>query len=72
MHSGAQPTLLCCVVPDLSIVAREEVGGGQGLGLEMSKWVEQKLHGFNKFVGFPIDGLEQQCMALLLRIEGGK
>ena len=37
-----------------------------------SKWVEKTSHGFSKFVGFPIEGLEQQCMALLHKIGNGR
>ena len=36
---------------------------------EPSQWVKSKHRGFCKLVGFPIETHEQECLALLQRIE---
>ena len=40
-----------------------------GEDLEPSVWVKRKIKGFSKFVGFPIDSCEQQCIALFQKVE---
>jgi hypothetical protein len=42
---------------------------GSGSPLEPSIWVKQRHWGFCKLVGFPIKSHEQECLALLQRIE---
>ena len=37
--------------------------------LEPSVWVKRMVKGFGKFVGFPIDSCERQCIAFLQKLE---
>ena len=41
----------------------------EGEDLEPSVWVKRKIKGFGKFVGFPIDSCEQQCIAFFQKLE---
>jgi hypothetical protein len=40
--------------------------------VELSHWVKRHYKGFCRLVGFPIDSHEQQCLALLQRIEANR
>ena len=40
-----------------------------GEDLEPSVWVKRKIKGFSKYVGFPIDSCEQQCIDLFQKLE---
>lgn len=40
-----------------------------GEDLEPSVWVKRKIKGFSKFVGFPINSCEQQCIAFFQKLE---
>ncbi|KAL0007922.1 hypothetical protein SO802_009424 [Lithocarpus litseifolius] len=40
-----------------------------GEDMEPSVWVKRKIKGFSKFVGFPIDSCEQQCIAFFQKLE---
>ena len=37
--------------------------------LEPSAWVSKKVNGFGKWVGFPIDSCERQCVEFFQRLE---
>ena len=37
--------------------------------LELSAWVSKKVKGFSKWVGFPIDSCERQCVEFFQRLE---
>ena len=37
--------------------------------LELSAWVSKKVKGFSKWVGFPIDSYERQCVEFFQRLE---
>lgn len=36
---------------------------------KVTKWSDNKMSGFSKYVGFPIDEFEEECLALFQRIE---
>jgi hypothetical protein len=54
----------------IGFAGHEEVG--QGGYMEPSVWVKQRHRGFCKLVGFPIQSHEQECLALLQRIEADR
>ncbi len=45
---------------------------GRGCSKEPSVWVKQRHRGFYKLVGFLIESHEQECLALLQRIEADR
>ena len=47
-------------------------GQDHGAYVEPSIWVKQRHRGFCKLVGFPIESHEQECLALLQRIEADR
>ena len=47
-------------------------GHEHGAYVESSVWVKQRHQGFCKLVGFPIESHEQECLALLQRIEADR
>ena len=56
-------------VPLMMVLPSGPLEGSNEPPLEPSVWVKQRQKGFCKFVGFPIDGYEQECLALLQKIE---
>jgi hypothetical protein len=62
---------LCKLLPPGSPVLMVEeckVGGEVEIS-QKSKRVDRHMSGFSKFVGFPIDEFEEECLALFHRIE---
>jgi hypothetical protein len=56
-------------VPLASVGPPGVLDGFEELGPEPSQWVKRRHRGFCKLVGFPIESHEQECLALLQRIE---
>uniref|UniRef100_A0A2N9I4J4 Reverse transcriptase domain-containing protein n=1 Tax=Fagus sylvatica TaxID=28930 RepID=A0A2N9I4J4_FAGSY len=55
--------------PLAMVVPTGPTEGVNGFPSEPSAWVKQRHRGFCKLVGFPIESHEQECLALLQRIE---
>jgi hypothetical protein len=62
------PSPLTCA-PLKMILPSGSSKGSNNPQLEPSAWVKQRQRGFCKLVGFPIDIHEQECLALLQKIE---
>ena len=62
---------LCHILPHGSpLLAAEAVKVDSEVEKSLkSKWVDNHMSGFNKFVGFPIDDFEKECLAPFYRIE---
>jgi hypothetical protein len=62
---------LCHILPHGSPLLAAEVVrvDGEVEKSPKSKWVDNHMSGFSKFVGFPIDDFEKECLALFRRIE---
>ncbi len=66
---GGSP--LCCEpLAMIGLAGSEE--GGSGCSVDPSVWVKQRHRGFCELVGFPIESHEQECLALLQRIEADR
>ena len=59
LHDSGSPVLM---------VEECKVGGEVEIS-QKSKRVDRHMSGFSKFVGFPIDEFEEECLALFYRIE---
>ena len=67
---GEESPLRCEPLAMIGSTGHEEVVNG--VHTESSVWVKQRHRGFCKLVGFPIESHEQECLALLQRIEADR
>ena len=51
------------------VIASDSLGKKHTIESEWSKWVNHQYRGICKLVGFPIDSHEEECLALLRKIE---
>ena len=69
----SSPVPLMSITPSGLQLSAELNGGNEAVGCEntmdTSRWVENKLPGFSKLVGLPLNRHERLCIALLQKIE---
>jgi hypothetical protein len=66
LASPLQCAPIAMVVPSGVVTVLEQTAS------EPSQWVKHRHRGFCKLVGFPIESHEQECLALLQRIEADR
>ena len=69
----SSPVPLMAITPSGLQLSAELNGGNEAMGcentLDTSRWVQNKLPGFSKLVGLPLNHHERLCIALLQKIE---
>ena len=69
----SSPVPLISITPSGLQLSAELNGGNEAVGcentLDTSRWVQNKLPGFSKLVGLPLNRHEKLCIALLQKIE---
>ena len=69
----SSPVPLMSITPSGLQLSTELNGGNEAVGcentLDTSRWVQNKLPGFSKLVGLPLNHHERLCIALLQKIE---
>ena len=69
----SSPVPLMAINPSGLQLSAELKGGNEAVGceniLDTSRWVQNKLPGFSKLVGLPLNRHERLCIALLQKIE---